>query len=837
MHDGRGTRSQTYVDLRRRRYRLRLVVLVTLTLGAVSAVRAHSPAGLDSTRVIRAVRAAAAPQIDGQLDDAVWQRAPRSGGFTQRDPDEGAPPTETTRVQAAYDDRALYVGVTLHDSDPAGIMCRMARRDSWAESDRVELYLDAHHDHQTGCWFEVNAAGSLTDGHISDDGEGWGAWDDTWDGVWDARVSISESGWTVEYAIPYACLRFNPADEYTWGINLQRVIARKKERDYWVMVPRTENGFVSRFGHLKGIQGIEPTKALEFVPYVVGRASLAPADDPDDGEILGNLGGDVRYGISSAVSLNATINPDFGQVESDPAELNLSVFETFQEERRPFFLEGAQTFDTPIDLFYSRRIGRRPGYLDLPGDWEEVEAPDYTNILGAAKVTGKTAGKTSFGLLEAVTAQEKALAESTYVEPGTGRERAARTRFLTEPRANFVVGRLKQDLWQGNSHVGGLFTAVNREGAESAYTGGVDWRLKWCENAYEFSGQVAANRTETGDGLEEGWGTQFGLSKDNGRLHARFRSEAYSSGFEINDLGYQWRNDYYNEWVSVELNHDDPWWVFQRSEVGCEQWTSWNMDHVNLEHAVAASTWNQLRNFWEAGGWFMHRFESKDDLDTRGGPLIRVPASTEAEVWLESDSRKSVSGWAWFSLGSDTAGSYWRRLSAGITVRPGSRVEIELNPGLHWRHEDAQWVENVDDEGDDTDDHFVYAQLDSRTLDLTTRAALLFTRDLSLELYLQPFVSAGDYTGYKELARAGSYDFTPFRPPDDNPDFRARSLQSNLVFRWEYRPGSTVFLVWSQSRSRDYQRFRFRPLGDALSSFTDSGTDIFLVKLNYWVSR
>ena len=328
-----------------------LAALAALVIATGSPARAHHPTSPDSTRVLRAVRAEQPPVVDGVLNDAIWRRAPRFEGLTQRDPDEGEAATERTEVQFAYDDEALYMGVALHDSEPDRIVARMARRDRWAESDRLELFLDPHHDHQTGYWFEVNAAGSLTDGRISRDGDGWGAWDDTWDGVWDARVGRSDSGWTAEFRIPFSCLRFSPAEEYTWGINLQRMISRKKERAYWVMVPRAENGFVSRFGHLEGIRGIEPTRALEFLPYTVGRATLAPSDDPDDGDLFGNLGGDVRYGITSGISLNATINPDFGQVESDPAELNLSVFETFQDERRPFFLEGAQDFDTPIELF------------------------------------------------------------------------------------------------------------------------------------------------------------------------------------------------------------------------------------------------------------------------------------------------------------------------------------------------------------------------------------------------------------------------------------------------------------------------------------------------------
>lgn len=816
---------------------LRTGLTALLVLTAAAPAVAHHPASPDSVRHMRAVRAAQPPRIDGQLDDAVWTRAPRFEDFTQRDPDEGAAATERTEVQFAFDDEALYVAVTLHDAEPDRIVARLVRRDSWTESDRLALYIDPHHDHQTGYWFQANATGSLNDGRLSRDGDGRGAYDDTWDGIWDARVGRIDTGWTLEYRIPYSCLRFNPAGEYTWGINLRRTIARKNETAYWIMVPRSENGFISRFGHLEGIRDIAPTRALELLPYAVGRATLAPADDPDDGDLFGNLGGDVRYGITSGISLNATVNPDFGQVESDPSELNLSVFETFQEERRPFFLEGAQDFETPIELFYSRRIGRRPGYFGLPDGWDEVDAPDFTNIIGAVKVTGKTAHKTTFGLLEAFSAEEEALAESTYTDVLTGEERTRRQRYLIEPRANFLVGRIKQDLWKGNSHVGVLITALNRQNAESAYSGGIDWSLKWRDSTYEFRGQFAGNRTDTEDGLKKGWATNLRLSREKDWIEASSRFEAYSSGFAINDLGFQRRGDYYSTSQDVELRRDHPWWVFQRNEVELEHWGRWNLDGVKLRQGIAVFSWNRLRSFWEFGLFAMHGFAAKDDLDTRGGPLIATPSENEAEAWFETDSRKPVYGFAFANLGSNAEDSRWRNLGAGITIRPGTRVEIRLRPRLRWRDDDAQWVENIDDDGDETDDHFVYARLKSRTLDLTTRASFLFSRDLSLELYLQPFISTGDYRDYRELAQPGSYLFTPFRQPEDDPDFRQRSLQSNLVLRWEYRPGSTLFVVWSQSRSRDYERYRFRPLADAFDSFTDTGTNIFLVKLNYWLSR
>ncbi|NKB69923.1 MAG: hypothetical protein GKR89_22855 [Candidatus Latescibacteria bacterium] len=795
------------------------LALIPIALGHPVDSFAHAPA-----RPMQAVPVqSTTPTIDGLLDDEIWTRAPVFTGFVQRDPDEGQPATQTTTVQLAYDDEALYLGIVAFDRDPDHIVARPSRRDQRSESDWLQLTLDAHHDHQTARFFEINAAGSLQDGVISSDGDGRGSWDDTWDGVWDARQARHAQGWSVEFKIPYHVLRFSPAQDYTWGINITRYISHRKERVYWAMVPRAENGWVSRFAHLQGLSGIAPSRALELVPYSLGRTSFGQNDEG----LLGNLGGSLRLGLSSSLSLNAAINPDFGQVEADPAELNLSVFESFQRERRPFFVEGGQLFNTPIQLFYSRRIGRQPGYRELPDDHELVEKPTSTTILTALKLTGKTAGKTSFGLLHALTTQEHARIESPA---GQYRD------FLIEPRGNFLVGRVAQDLFSGNSRIGLMATLLNRKGeGPGAYSGGLDWTLKWAENAYNFSGQIALSRA--GDPGERTWGgaADMELSKRGGRFRTELDLELFSPEFQINDLGFQRRNDYYRPRFWLQWRDEEPGDLVRRHFVNFNRWARWNFDQVKLDDGVNLNTWHQFSNYWWLGGEFTHDFRTRDDLDTRGGPLIIQPASSEYEIIVESDDRGALSGWAWFEWGSDNAGSTWRGTGAGLTLRPTPRLEIGLRPRYEWNLNRAQWLENADTDGDGEDDRFLYGQLDSKTLDLTTRASFLFNRDLSLEFYIQPFISTGDYSAFKELARPNSYDFTPAQGPQDNPDFRRRSLQSNLVLRWEYRPGSTLFLVWSQARDAESVRPRFRPLADVGNSFADAGTDIILVKYTYWL--
>ena len=518
----------------------RILIIIAIFAGGAP-LWGHVEAG----KTLRAIRIhATPPKIDGHLDDLIWQQAPVFTGFTQRRPDTGQAATEATTVQFAYDDKALYVGVMAFDRQPEHIVARLARRDQWPEADFIQLAIDAHHDHQTNFVFQVHAGGSLTDGYNYDDG---GGWDGAWDGVWQARQSRHENGWCVEYKIPYQTLRFSPQEQYTWGVNVIRYISRKKEDVYWRMVPLEQSGWPSHFGHLEGIEQIIPPKPLEIMPYIVGRSTFIADNGSDSRDFFSNLGVNMRYGLTSSLSLNATVNPDFGQVEADPAVLNLSVFETFFEERRPFFVDGAENFRTPIQLFYSRRIGKQPGFNSIPSGFQMVDRPDFTTILGAVKIVGKTAGKTSFGLMEALTAREYASLESVA-------EETKRRDFLIEPRSHILVGRVQQDLFQGNSHIGLTGTSLNRHKATDAYSGSVDWWLRSGQNAYDFWGQIAGSQAGSAANQKRGWGNEMAVGKRSGWLQGGFHWEAYSKDFEINDLGFLWRNNYYETRFQLQLS-------------------------------------------------------------------------------------------------------------------------------------------------------------------------------------------------------------------------------------------------------------------------------------------
>lgn len=535
------------------------------------------------------------------------------------------------------------------------------------------------------------------------------------------------------------------------------------------------------------------------------------------------------------MSLNMAINPDFGQVEADPAVLNLSTFETFFEERRPFFVEGSGTFRTPIQLFYSRRIGRRPEYFSIPSAATLLDQPEFTTIAAAAKLTGKTSRKTTFGLLNAVTAPEDATIQQT-----------ARQRYRIEPLTNHAVGRVQQDILGGNSNVGLLITALNRDGAPSAYTGGVDWNIRWRKNTYEFSGQVAGSRVEhLNVTRQNGYGTTIKLAKTSGWLIGRLLFEGFSPGFNPNDLGYLERANLINPRGRIELQKTHPWGLFRQMKLELNGFAAWNYRHrwanhtyrwVNILKGVNVEGETELKNFWTIGGGGFRRFESFNDLESRGGPLVVTPTLTGFFSWLESDSRHAVNGEVWSEWGSHNKGSSWHEFGGRVSLRPVSNVEFSLHPRYTINRFNAQWVANVDDNNDGVKDHFVFGRLRSHTLDLTTRANVTFTRNLSLQLYLQPFVAVGEYKLIHELASPSSYEFTPYSGLSFNPDFNRRSLRSNLVMRWEYQPGSTLFLVWAQSRSAFSHDPTFRPLRSLGNAFSDDGPNSFMIKLSYWLN-
>jgi hypothetical protein len=778
----------------------------------------------------------APPTIDGALNDEAWQLAERAGNFVQWEPDNDTPMSEATEVQVAYDDANLYVAVRCFDRTPEAISVGLGRRDDFPPSDLVAIGFDPRHDHLTGYSFQTNPSGVQGDHFLFDDESS----DRDYDMVWDVRSAVTAEGWMAEFRIPFSQMRFTPlaAPGQVWGFSIRRDIRRRGEYGEWVGRPRGERGAVSRWGHLVFDAPLITTRRLELLPYALARSERLAAGE--DGEFSAAAGVDLRLGIGQQATLAATVNPDFGQVEQDPAVLNLSVFETFFPERRPFFLEDSRTFIPPyglLQVFHSRRIGRRPDRFALADDEDEIDRPDQTTIVGAAKLTGK-GSRWTYGALTAVTAPEHAVVGPADTDPArdaTGAMPGRRDR-LVEPLTSYTVARLQRDVLAGTSNVGAIVTSVVRDRDDDAFAGGFDFNVRRDRNRFTWNGHWVATRAPGDDGVKTGFGGVSNVFMN--RKHVRFNVHAdhFSPDFRVTDLGFfRARADRTLIEGSLGVEQPDPWKVFRRIGYNIGGGNAWNGDGLVFTRFLNQNTSFQLRNFWGAFAQVGHNFQTLDDLDTRGGPPIVNPASTYTFFDVYSDTRKS---WR-FSVNGEAAvndaGGWNRRIGPMLRVQPSGRLQLSLSTNYTAGLDAAQWISNTDTDGDGAEDH-VYGTLRRNVIDITLRSTYALSRDLTFQFYLQPFVAAGDYRDIRRLARPSSFEFEPATLTDD-PDFNRKSLRGNAVLRWEYLRGSTLFVVWNLSTSDTARPGTFSPFRDLGDTFTADGTHVFMVKLSYWLNR
>ena len=881
-----------------------LLATLVLLLGAGTLPAQTAPlAAGDSlrTRTLRAAPATGEIRIDGRLDEAAWAAAEPATGFVQNRPTPGAPASERTEARVLYDGGALYVGMRLYDARPDSITAPLGRRDlSGVPSDWAHVLVDSYHDRRTGFRFSVNPRGVKKDVLHFDD---W-AEDLNWDGVWEAETRVDSLGWTAEFRIPLGQLRFSAArggGEQVWGINVSREIARRTEWAWWSPVLPNVPGMVSVAGELHGLQGLSAPRGLEVLPYTVSRMTRAPAQPGNPfyrrNEPAASAGADLKYGLTSSLTLTATLNPDFGQVEADPAVVNLSAFESFFPERRPFFVEGSNIFNfsvgtsdnAPEQLFYSRRVGREPQRrVSEQGGW--VDAPGATTILGAAKLSGRTRSGWSVGLLDALTQGEEA-----RVLAAGGAERME----PVEPLTNYAVARAIRDFRRGQSAVGGIFTATHRQlGDEdlrflrsAAYTGGVDLRHRFGRaNGYSVSAflvgshvlgsREAISRTQLAPGRYfqrpdadhvefdstrtslSGLAGNFWASKLGGNWRLGAGGHFRTPGVELNDAGFQTEADYAMLFGNTSYVQFKPGRVFRNWSVGVNPSVSWTWEGERRHGQVNLFGGFELLNSWGGNVWLSRSFQGFAAGELRGGPGIVRPAANRANLSFYSDRRKPVSGSVGFFVSrEDESGGLLRTLSPQLTVRPSGRLDLSLQPSFRWNSDAWQYVGTGT--GLDTT-RYLFARLDQTTASLTARLSYTFTPDLSLQLYAQPFVSGGDYSEFKMVAdpraehfsgrfrvfgegrtrydaerRRYGVDLGGDEAPDlffRDPDFGSKQFRSNAVLRWEYRPGSTLFVVWSQGRvGRDADgSFRFgRDMGRLLEV---EPTNVLLVKLNYWLN-
>ena len=788
---------------------------------------------LKEGKVLRARRVSGAvPIIDGSLSDEIWTGADRATGFVQRDPDNGQPMTEDTSIQIAYDDRYLYIAATCLDATPDAIRAGLSRRDDLGRTDELVLGFDPRHDHQTGYIFRTNPSAVQGDASLfNDEGQ-----DQDYNAVWDVRTERTSRGWTAEFRIPFSQLRFStvPAPGQVWGFNAAREVRRRGEVGSWIPRPRGVRGDVSLFGHLVFDTPLPAPRRLELVPYLAARSEDVPASALEAGA---SAGLDVRMGIGTGATLSGTFNPDFGQVEQDPAVLNLSVFETFFPEKRPFFLEDSRTFVPPYGLFqvfHSRRIGRAPGRLPLAEGQRLVARPDDTTILGATKLTGKGSGWT-YGVMTALTSREYAEIESpvTDVHGTTSYVRGER---LIEPATSYNVARVQRDVMNGTSNVGAIATGVFREQSEDAFTGGIDYSLRWDRNRVNWNGHWVTTRAPGPGGMKTSGGglTNFSVSRKHVNVSTHY--DHFGKDLRLTDIGFfRSRGNRNQVNGGLEVGNPDPWKKL-RSVWGFSYWNNdWTDQKLLIGRYQESGVNIRFMNFWQivGGGW--RSFEIYDDLDTRGGPPIRRPGNVGAFYRVNSDSRKRWSfnfyGNRWHSDVGRSGGNW----SPGFSYQPFDRLQTSISLNYNYGVDDAQWIANEDANGDGVVDH-LYGTLDRDVIDITLRGTYAFSRDLTVQAYLQPFVAAGDYEDIRRLAGAKTYEFEPVAVSFD-PDFNRKSLRGNVVMRWEYRPGSTLFFVWDLSQTDLSRPGDFSPLRDLRTAFAADATHILMVKASYWLNR
>jgi hypothetical protein len=824
---------------------------------------------LPSATAVRATRASEPPVLDGSDEDAVWRSAPAIDRFLQAKPREGAPARFSTLARVVYDPGHLYVFIRAFDPHPDSIVSLLSRRDEQTASDEIILMLDSFHDRRTGYEFVVSPAGVKTDYAIYNDGTE----DLAWDAVWDVATRIDSLGWTAEYRIPLSQLHYSAKRSVSFGLLIWRVIQRHGETVTWPLYRPSRSGLTSQFGELTGLEGLASPGNAELTPYVLTKNVQGPAAEgyPRDQELT--VGGDLKYRLAPNVILNATVNPDFGQVEADPSELNLGAFETFFEERRPFFVEGKGLFtftvncvvvvdcDTGEGLFYSRRIGRAPQLADTYGD---ASSPAATRILGAAKVTGRLPGGFSLGVLDAVT-------DDVTGPAGT-----------LEPTTNYAVARGNQDFAGGDGSLGFIATAVNRSLDEtsepwlhrSAYSAGLDARRRFAGSTYEVSGSLdwsrvagdpeAIARTQRStvhlyqrpDGPLEYDSTRTSLSGSN--LELRFAKvggrrlifeTAYqrrTPGFEINDIGFLRQADQ-QMWTSwANLAFREPNAVFRELRWNFNNWNHWSIEGLPTERAFNTNVHTQLNNRWwlHAGATLGQIGATYCDRCARGGPAIRQDPYLAPWIGIEGDDRNAVVPVLWVNyMRGDQGRSRTLSLEPEVEFKVSSRFTTTLSARWETNRNDVQYF------GTFTDpvgvDHYTFAHLEQETLSLTWRLGYTFTPNTTLQVYASPFVSKGTYSDVREIGepRAEEYD-ARYQPYDDlaiaaDPGgFNVQEFRSNVVFRWEYRPGSTLFLVWSQGREGAADIEGDKSFGGDFGDLFDRRPDnTFLVKVSYWFAR
>ncbi len=837
------------------------------------------------------------PRIDGMINEEAWNQVQWEGEFIQTMPKEKISPSQQTQFKIIYDEEFIYVAIRCFDSSPDSIDTRLSRRDGF-DGDWVAISFDSYHDKRTAFTFTVNAAGVKSDGASSNDGNGF---DDNWDPIWDVKTSIDNLGWCAEMKIPFTQLRFANNKKYTWGLQLWRRLYRKNEESLWKFKSPKDAGWVSHYGELTGIENIRPKKQKDITPYTVGKSKTYKKDAENPftpgKEYIGTLGVDGKIGLSNDLTMDFTINPDFGQVEADPSEMNLTTFETYQRERRPFFIEGKSILEywvTPgwwelsnDNAFYSRRIGRRPFLSPDIGDDEYMKSPDNTTILGAFKVTGKTSKGWSVAMMESITQKEEAEidhnGERRYEE--------------MEPATNYFVSRVQKDMNDANTRLGAFVSTTNRKIesgrindllVKNAYTVGIDFNHEWKDkkyyllfntlfsslngsknsisetqiNAPHFLQRTGANHLSfdsTRNNLSGIAGTlRFGSNGNGSWMYSTWIT-LRTPGFNINQAGFMRTADIFQQtnWVGYRMQEEKG--IFRFISLNFNQWNAWTLGGERLYTNGNFNAHFNFTNFWNTGGGFSLRSKSLLTHELRGGPALLVDRALDYFFYFSTNDKKKIEMYL-ETNGERFENDLYKRFGiyTGLNFRFIEQMDFSLGTGYMKSYNYLQYVNNIDYK---EDKRYIRGYMDQHETSLTFRLNLYLSPDFTIQYYGMPFISAGKYNKFKYIlsSQAGkltqryqnyssdqieydeseqiySIDENRDNVTDytfDDPDFNMKDFNSNLVLRWEYRPGSLLYLVWSQNRNQYTNNGDFRLGQDVEDLFSVFPNNVFLVKISF----
>lgn len=837
-------------------------------------------------------------QIDGVPDEEAWNKAGWSGDFIQWMPDEGEASAQKTEFSILYDEEYIYCAIILYEDNPEKIENRIARRDQWA-GDSFAFQFDSYDDKQTAFIFSGTAAGVKVDGISTNNSDHA---DMSWDPVWTLKTSMTDYGWAGEVRIPLSELRFSDKESQSWGLEIVRYIFRDDELSVWQRVPHDKAGWASNFGRLNGLKGLRPKRQIDISPYVSAKFETyeAEAGNPfangQDWSANGGLNG--KIGITNDLILDFAVNPDFGQVEADPSEVNLSAFETFFSEKRPFFIEGKNITDYDItpggspwshdNLLYSRRIGRQPRVEPELEDGEYSKYANYIKIPLAIKLTGKTRKGWSIGIIDAMTSETFA----TIDKSGDTRKESI------EPFTNYFVGRLKKDFNKGNTQIGAMLTSVNRNIKtdalyllpDNAYTGGLDFKQFYNNRKYYISGKLIGSKVVGSEkAISEmqlasqryfqrpdadyvtfdstrtelnGYGGNFLIGKDasNG-FRFMFNVTGRSPGIDLNDVGYMRRGDAIMQFAWVSYKITKPFSIFKVLDYDLSEWAGWDFGGTNLFKGISTAISAQFKNNWSISLNYSYDTKGLSNDFLRGGPAMKYPAGNNFFFYIHSNQTKKVFVSAHSSYNNSQFNNAERYSFGGeLTIHPTHNLEVSLSPSYSDSYNALQYVETYSTASDSM---FLYSAINQKTFSFNLKINLSLSPELTVQYYGAPFVSSGLYSNYKEITDSKAEDYydrynqfaqeqilynnstgiySLQRPlggePEinfENPDFSFKQFRSNLVIRWEYLPGSLLYLVWSQDRTSSLSDGNISLSENMSEMFKVNSNDVFLLKLSYLI--